>query len=73
MTEEEKKELFQTLKREVRQLEGVSGCGGFLEQFIVYLEKDTSELRQAVLKFIGDKAPASYVRFINTGQISAGS
>lgn len=66
-------ELFKTLKQEVRQIEGVGGCGGSLEELIVYLEKDTLGVREAVRKVINNKSRSSGVRFINTGKISASS
>ncbi len=67
-----KEQLFQTLKDEVRKVEGVSGCGGSLEQLRVYLDKDTPEVRKAVLSVVGDRSPADRLKFMKTGPISAG-
>ncbi len=61
--------LFKILKREIEQIEGVSRCGSFLEQFFVFLEKDTPKLRKNILKVVDDRIPVTHIRILNTGKV----
>lgn len=60
----------QDTKYQISTIEGVAGCGDATDgtnNLLVFLVKDTPEVREAVMQVIGDKLPADRVTFEETG------